>query len=83
MSLNLGSAEGFTVLEVVKTVERVTGQSVAHEIGSRRPGDPHALLAASTKAEQTLNWRKTCSNLEAIIQSAHEWRLAHPDGYPD
>ena len=82
-SLNLGSAEGFTVKEVMETVERVTGKPVAHEIGPRRPGDPHALLAASAKAEKTLSWQRTCSTLAQIIQSAHDWRLANPEGYAD
>jgi UDP-glucose 4-epimerase len=82
-ALNLGSAKGFTVLEVMQTVERVTGRPVAHEIGPRRPGDPHALLAASKKAEDTLGWKKTCSSIKKIIQSAHDWRLAHPQGYAD
>jgi UDP-glucose 4-epimerase len=80
--LNLGSEEGSTVREVVKTVERVTGKTVACEVGPRRPGDPAALLASSKRAEQALGWRKTCSSLEEIVRSAYEWRLSHPDGYP-
>jgi len=80
--LNLGSEEGSTVLEVVKTVEAVTGREVAREIGPRRTGDPAALLASSKRAEQALGWRKTCSTLEEIVRSAYEWRLGHPDGYP-
>ena len=81
-ALNLGSAEPFTVLDVVKTVERVTGKPVRFEIGPRRAGDPPALLASSQKAERVLGWRKTRSSLEEIVRSAHEWRLRHPDGYP-
>ena len=81
-ALNLGSAEPFTVLDVVKTVERVTGKPVRFEIGPRRSGDPPALLASSKKAESVLGWKKTRSSLEEIVRSAHEWRLRHPDGYP-
>jgi len=81
-ALNLGSAEPFTVLDVVKTVERVTGKPVRFEIGPRRSGDPPALLASSKKAESVLGWEKTRSSLEEIVRSAHEWRLRHPDGYP-
>jgi UDP-glucose 4-epimerase len=79
--LNLGSETPFTVLEVVKTTERVTGERIAYEFGSRRPGDPPALLASSKKAEQILGWRKRRSSLEEIIRSAHEWRVSNPDGY--
>jgi len=79
--LNLGSEAPFTVLEVIKTVERITGKPVDYEIGERRPGDPPALLASSQKAEKTLGWTKTHSSLEEIVRSAYEWRLQHPEGY--
>jgi len=82
-SLNLGSEDPFTVLEVVRTTEKVTGKPVAYEIGPRRAGDPPALLASSKRAEEVLGWKKRHSALEEIIRSAHEWRLAHPDGYAD
>ncbi|MFH1754696.1 MAG: UDP-glucose 4-epimerase GalE [Candidatus Latescibacterota bacterium] len=80
-ALNLGSDKPHTVLEVVKSVERVTGKKVACEIGPRRPGDPPALLASSRKAEEVLGWRKQHSALEDIIQSAYNWRMKHPHGY--
>jgi UDP-glucose 4-epimerase len=80
--LNLGSEDPFTVLDVVKTAERVTGKTVPYEIGPRRPGDPPGLLASSRRAESVLGWKKARSSLEEIIRSAYEWRLAHPDGYP-
>ena len=79
--LNLGSEQGITVLEVVRMVERVTGKTVTHEHGPRRPGDPAALLASSKQAEEILGWQKTNSSLEEIVRSAYEWRLQHPDGY--
>ena len=79
--LNLGSESPYTVLQVVKTTETVTGTQIAYEIGDRRPGDPPALLASSRKAEQVLGWRKQHSALGDIVRSAHEWRLSHPDGY--
>ncbi len=81
--LNLGSEEGFSVLEVIETAERVTGTTIARIIGERRSGDPPGLLASSRRAEEVLGWKKTRSTLEEIIQSAHEWRTRNPDGYPD
>lgn len=79
--LNLGSEDPFTVLQVVKSAEEVTGKRIRHEIGPRRAGDPPALLASSKKAEGVLKWRKKHSSLEEIIRSAYEWRLSHPNGY--
>jgi UDP-glucose 4-epimerase len=82
-SLNLGSEDPFTVLDVVRKTEAVTGLPVAYRIGARRAGDPPALLASSKKAEAVLGWKKRHSALEEIIRSADEWRRAHPDGYGD
>lgn len=79
--LNLGSDDPFTVLQVVQTTERLTGNQIPYEIGARRPGDPPALLASSKKAEDVLGWQKRCSALENIVRTSHEWRLAHPAGY--
>lgn len=79
--LNLGSEDPFTVLQVVRSAEKVTGKKINYEIGPRRPGDPPALLASSKEAEEVLGWRKHHSSLEEIIRSAYQWRLAHPGGY--
>jgi len=81
--LNLGSETPFTVLDVIKTTETVTGLKVPYEIGPRRAGDPPALVASSKKAEETLGWKKTSSSLEKIIESAHRWRHANPEGYSE
>jgi UDP-glucose 4-epimerase len=79
--LNLGSDDPFTVLEVVKATERVTGKPIPYEIGERRPGDPPGLLASSKKAGEVLGWKKRHSDLEEIIRSAYAWRVSHPNGY--
>ncbi len=79
--LNLGSENGFTVLEVIRAVERVTGRTVAHTIGPRRDGDPPALVASSQKAVRVLGWTPSSSTLDEIIASAEAWRARHPDGY--
>jgi UDP-glucose 4-epimerase len=82
-SLNLGSATGFTVMDVIRECERVTGRKIAHEIGPRRPGDPPALVASSARAESILGWTRRSSALSEIVRSAHAWRCAHPGGYGD
>ncbi|HXV14763.1 MAG TPA: UDP-glucose 4-epimerase GalE [Candidatus Krumholzibacteria bacterium] len=80
-ALNLGSEAGFTVLDVIRATERVTGRSVRYEVGPRRPGDPPALVASSRRASGVLGWRPRASALDEIVRSAHAWRSAHPQGY--
>ena len=71
-SFNLGNGNGYSVKEIVKTVERVTGKKVPVRIGPRRPGDPARLVASSEKARKVLGWRPAM-NLEQIIKTAWEW----------
>jgi UDP-glucose 4-epimerase len=80
-ALNLGSEVGFTVLEVIRAVERVTGRKVRYDLGPRRPGDPPALVASSRHAAHVLAWTRRSSDLDEIVRSAHAWRTAHPGGY--
>jgi UDP-glucose 4-epimerase len=80
-ALNLGSETGCTVLEVIRTVERVAQCKINYQVGPRRAGDPPALLASSRKASQTLRWTPRVSDLDAIVRSAHAWRRTHPRGY--
>jgi UDP-glucose 4-epimerase len=49
----------------------------------RRPGDPAVLVASSEKIKRELAWTARSPDLEAIVQSAWEWRRAHPGGYAD
>ncbi|MFZ7116311.1 MAG: UDP-glucose 4-epimerase GalE [Bacteroidota bacterium] len=69
---NLGSGNGNTVLEVIRTFERVTGQKLNYKLGSRRPGDVEKVYADTTKAFKGLNW-KTELSLEDIVRSAWAW----------
>lgn len=72
---NLGNGSGFTVLEVIKAVERVTSKKINYEITFRRPGDPAALVASSEKAKKTLNWLPKYQDLEKIISDAWNWHI--------
>jgi UDP-glucose 4-epimerase len=78
---NLGNGRGFTNLEVVKTVEMVSGKNVPFEYAARRPGDPVELIASSDLARQKLGWRPKYTRLEEIVASAWEWHQKHPYGY--
>jgi len=66
---NLGSAEGYSVLDIIKTTETVLNKTVPFEKHQRRPGDPPVLIATHDKAEEVLGWRPTYK-LEDMIRSA-------------
>jgi UDP-glucose 4-epimerase len=78
---NLGNGHGFSVLEVIETVERVTGHSVPREDAARRPGDPARLVASSERIRHELGWHPEYSSLEAIIQTAWDWHRQNPEGF--
>jgi UDP-glucose 4-epimerase len=70
---NIGNGQGFSVLEVVESVRRVTGRPVAVEECARRPGDPAVLVASSEKIKAELGWKPQFAELDEIIASAWEW----------
>ena len=72
-AVNLGTNRGYSVLEVIRTAEQVTGRQVPYEAKSRREGDPAVLLASCAKAERVLGWKPRLSELETIIRTAWEW----------
>lgn len=81
--INLGTRDGATVLEVLDTVEQVTGRAVATIRAERRPGDPDSLIAESSRAADVLGWKPVRSGLSEVVRSAWEWRQRYPEGYPN
>jgi UDP-glucose 4-epimerase len=79
---NLGNGQGFSVREVLRTVETVTGRKVPAVAAPRRPGDPARLVASSERIQRELGWQPKYPALQTIIEHAWNWRKAHPDGYP-
>jgi UDP-glucose 4-epimerase len=69
---NLGTGSGYSVKELVKTAEKVTGKYLKTEISKRRAGDPAKLVANNEKAKKELKWVPKY-NLEEIISSAWNW----------
>lgn len=67
--LNLGTGKGHTVKEVVSTIEQVLGRPLPKRVAGRRVGDPPALLADPTRAEQLLGWRARLSLHDMIASS--------------
>ncbi len=78
---NLGNGQGFSVLEVIRSVERVTGRTVPWEPAPRRAGDPPHLVASSARARSELGWAPARADLDGIVASAWRWMEAHPHGY--
>ena len=79
--INLGNGDGFSVLDVIRTCERVCGKSIPYKVAPRRLGDPAVLVASSARAAAVLGWRPRYPKLEAIVESAWRWHRDHPDGY--
>jgi UDP-glucose 4-epimerase len=79
--MNLGTGEGYSVLEVIAAARKVTGRPIPIRKEPPRPGDPVRLVADPTRAKTVLGWAPTASDLPSIIRSAWEWRLQNPRGY--
>lgn len=78
---NVGVGKGFSVREVIRTAEEVTGKTIAVKEAPRRPGDPPALVASADKIRRELGWEPKYTELRAIIETAWKWHKAHPNGY--
>jgi UDP-glucose 4-epimerase len=81
--LNLGTGRGYSVLEVIETARKVTGQPIPTRIEAPRPGDPPSLVADASQANAVLGWKPAHSELASILKSQWDWRQKHPHGYQD
>ncbi len=73
LTLNCGYGHGFSVLEVVETVKRVSGVDFKVEIAPRREGDPAQIVANSAAARATLGWQPQFDDLSTIVAHALAW----------
>lgn len=74
---NLGSGTGYSVLEIIRTFEKVTGVPLSYTFAPRRPGDLASIYADTSKVEKTLGWKATRS-LEEALESAWNWQKNIP-----
>jgi UDP-glucose-4-epimerase GalE len=81
IACNLGTGQGFSVLEVVETARRVTGHAIPARVVARRPGDPARLVSGGTLAFELLGWRPKRPALEDILADAWNFHRRHPRGY--
>jgi UDP-glucose 4-epimerase len=83
--INLGANKGYSVLEVIKKTEKITGKKVDYQKRPRRKGDVPVLLASKEKAERILGWKPQLSAIETIIETAWKWhksRTSNKDEHP-
>ncbi|RZK01285.1 MAG: UDP-glucose 4-epimerase GalE [Novosphingobium sp.] len=73
LTMNCGYGRGFSVLEVLDAVDRVTGQTIERQIGPRRAGDPDSLIADNTQIRATLPWVPQHADLDTIVEHALAW----------
>ncbi len=79
--LNLGTEHGNSVLEVIQACRQVTGHAIPIKMGTRREGDPAALIADSSLARKTLSWKPRYTEIVETVETAWRWHRAHPHGY--
>ena len=68
-TINLGTGKGTSVMEIIQSVERVTGRHVKYEFAPRRAGDPPVVYATSEKAKQILGWQAEYTDIDEIIKT--------------
>lgn len=70
---NAGTGHGYSNLEIIKMVEKISGQPVKIKYVPRRPGDANELVADVSRIHSELKWSPQSSDLESIIKSAYAW----------
>jgi UDP-glucose 4-epimerase len=73
MIMNCGYMRGFSVMEVLDAVDRVTNQTIVRRMGPRRAGDPDSLISDNTRIKATLPWQPRYADLDMIVGHALAW----------
>ncbi len=80
VTYNLGTGQGYSVLDMVKAFEEASGQDVPYKITDRRPGDIASCYADPSKAEEELGW-KAERDIVDMCKDAWRWQSQNPEGY--
>ncbi len=80
VTYNLGTGEGYSVLDVVKAFEKASGQKIPYKITDRRPGDAATCYSDPSKAEKELKW-KAERDLLTMCEDSWRWQSQNPNGY--
>ena len=81
LTLNLGTGQGHSVLDVIHAFQAATQQPIPYQIVARRPGDVPAYYADASRAQHLLGW-KPSRTLQDMCAATWRWQAANPEGYP-
>ncbi len=73
LTMNCGYGQGYSVLEVLDAVDRVTNQRIVRQLSPRRPGDPDSLVSDNQRIKATLPWVPQYADLDTIVAHALQW----------
>jgi UDP-glucose 4-epimerase len=79
--VNLGTGRGYSVMEVIDTYARASGQPIPYEVALRRPGDVATVFTDPTRAQALLGWQAKF-DLDDMCRSSWHWQQQNPNGYP-
>ncbi len=79
---NLGTGNGYSVLDVVKAFEKASGKPLPYKIVDRRPGDLDSVFSDPSKAREELHWEAT-KTLDDMCRDSYRWQHKNPNGYND
>lgn len=80
--INLATGNGYSVLEVIKAFEKVTGKKIPYKIEDRRPGDIDKSYADASKAKRLIGWQAEY-DIEDMCRDAWKWQEMNPKGYEE
>ncbi len=80
--VNLGTGNGYSVLQMVKAFSKALGREIPYKIGPRRPGDIAKCYADATKAKEMLGFEAKLG-IDDMCASALNWQMKNPNGYED
>jgi UDP-glucose-4-epimerase GalE len=76
-TFNIGTGHGYSIKQVIETIEQIAGKQLNVKFGPRRVGDQPATYAKVDKIQSTLGWKPQYSDLPTIIQTAYHWHKKH------
>jgi UDP-glucose 4-epimerase len=79
---NIGTGNGYSVLDIIKAYEKATGLHINYKIAPRRPGDIDECYADPAKAAKYLGWKAT-HGIDEMCRDAANWQKKNPNGYDD
>ncbi|WP_163131788.1 UDP-glucose 4-epimerase GalE [Agarivorans sp. Alg241-V36] len=80
VTYNLGTGQGYSVLEMLAAFEKVSGKSIAYQIAPRRPGDIAACYSDPSLAKAELDWQAEL-NLDDMAEDSWRWQQGNPNGF--